>query len=457
MGLWRKIPSLRRAKAAHGERQPEIRKVIHFHLEKTAGTSINRWLELLSEADRTRPADYDNRFFESRNRGRTAHPCRPEDLALHKDLGRESLERWDIVHGHSPGLIAEGPSTFCFTILRDPTARFLSFLRDWRRLNPQEILPLREHERNMRRDAMETDAIRFLEIHAEAPYFAQMRQTAALRHAADIHLPETERRNPNRSDLECASRALGRLFDFVGVFEELEAAVHHVSREIGAVPPAGLGWANAGRADTSLDHLSPAALEKLRTVWADDYILHDHAKKMAEMSSHPAYGEAEFERKHLQRRLAQLKPIPTNRGRGFTANDQIVGTGFHGREAANTDQVLAWSGPSARSLVYVPVPLGERLEFYLDIAGYIDDRVRNSVRLRIDGEPVAFRRGPAPNLYERLSVPFCPARDFLKVEILVDRTFSPDELGTGPGDKRLVGLALRGCGYRLVDAGANLR
>lgn len=100
---------------------------------------------------------------------------------------------------------------------------------------------------------------------------------------------------------------------------------------------------------------------------------------------------------------------------------------------------------------------GERIDFYLDIAGYIDPRVRNSVRLRIDGENAAFRRGPAPNLYERLRVPVCPVRDFLKVEILVDRTFSPDELGTGPGDMRLVGFALRGYGYRLADAGASSR
>jgi hypothetical protein len=425
-------------------------KIIHMHLAKTAGTSINRWLDLLTSAGRVRPADQDSRFFAPRLQGQAwAWPFSETGMPLHAELGRESRAYWDVMHGHSIGLMTKHPSAYRFVILRDPTSRLLSFLRDWRRLHPSEAEALQGDAREVRRDALRGDASQFVTKHAGSAYFRGMSQAHVLKEIALHLLPETARRESGATSLELARLALDELFDFVGVFEDLPAAVRCIARDIGAAPPADVGQANAGRAEASRDALSPEALARLREVWADDYAIHEHAGRLARGFASADYDEAAFERGHLMTRLAQLSPSYTGWGRGFSVNDQLVGSGFHGRESANTAGVQAWTGPGTRSVIYVPVPADERLDLFLDVAGYADPRVRDSLRVRVDGREAGFARREAAGVSERIWIRTTTSRPFVKLEILVDRCYSADELGAGT-DRRRRGLAVRGYGYRIV-------
>jgi hypothetical protein len=428
-------------------------KIIHLHLPKTAGTSINRWLDLLAPAGRVRPADYDERFFIRRTATTAwAYPfpeATPE--ALYDDLGRESRAYWDIIHGHAHSLVTRHPSAYRFVILRDPTSRLLSLLRDWRRLEPSAVERLAGPAGDVRRDALTCTANEFLERHARAPHFRLLSQAHTLREAA-APLPETALRSAQGGDLTVARRALDELFDYVGVFEDLAGAVRCVARDIGAAPPADVPQANAGRRDPARDELSPAALALLRESWADDYALHEHAGRLARGFAAPGYDEAAFEQGPLMTRLAQLTPWYTGWSHGFSLDDQLVGSGFHGREVQHTSGVHTWSGPGSRSVLYVSVPPDERLDLFLDVAGYVDPRVRESLRVRVDGLEAPLVRRPAADVAERIWIRAATSRPYAKLEILVDRSYSPDELGTGPGDLRQVGLALRGYGYRIVPA-----
>jgi hypothetical protein len=58
-------------------------------------------------------------------------------------------------------------------------------------------------------------------------------------------------------DLDSARLALDAAFDYVGVFEDLPSAARCIARGVGAVPPADVPLANAGRRDAVRDVLSP--------------------------------------------------------------------------------------------------------------------------------------------------------------------------------------------------------
>jgi hypothetical protein len=437
-----------------GSRSTMYATIIHFHLPKTAGTSINRWLDLLTSADRARPADYDKTFFK-RRLGREPSLVATEDEAgLHRELGRESRGYWDVIHGHSVGLVTKHPATYQFVILRDPVSRLVSFLRDWRRLPTEQIEACQDGTRELRRDAVALDASDFVTTHAGSALFRGMSQTHALRQAVALALPERVRQSPAKTDLALARLALDELFDAVGVFEDLPGIIRHVARDVGAAPPAALGHANAGLRDDARDALSPAAVAALRASWADDFALHEHATRLAGGLAETAYDETVFESTCLAPRLAGLCPRRTGWGRVFSVDDQIVGSGFHGREGAGSPAVVAWTGPTTRAVLYVPVPADERIDLFIDVAGYIDARVRESLRLRVDGRDVAFVRRSAAAVEERLWGGVVTSLPFVKVELLVDATFSPDELHRGAGDRRRLGLAIRGYGFRVAPPAA---
>jgi len=425
-------------------------KIIHFHLPKTAGTSINRWLDLLTAADRARPADYDKTYFGRRSGREPALVATEAEAGLHRELGRESRAYWDVIHGHSVGLVTKHPAAYRFVILREPVSRLVSFLRDWRRLPAEQIEACEVGTRELRRDAVALDASGFVTAHAESALFRGLSQAHALRHALAQALPERARPSPGATDLALARLALDELFDAVGVFEDLPGIVRRVAHDVGAAPPAVLGHANAGRRDDSRDVLSPAAAAALRSAWADDFALHEHATRLGCGLAEAAYDETAFENAHLARRLAALAPRCTGWGRVFSLDDQIVGSGFHGREGARSPAVVAWTGPAARAVLYVPVPADERIDLFVDVAGYVDARVRESLRVRVDGREVGFVRRPAAAVEERLWIRVGTFLPFVKIELLVDATFSPDELGRGGGDRRCLGLAVRGYGFRVA-------
>ncbi|MFM8893291.1 MAG: hypothetical protein ACKOTB_17035, partial [Planctomycetia bacterium] len=121
----------------------------------------------------------------------------------------------------------------------------------------------------------------------------------------------------------------------------------------------------------------------------------------------------------------------------------------HGRDAAGTEQVTVWTGPGTRAVLYLPVPPGEQLLVFIDIGGSIQPSVRASLRIRVDGQDRGFERATQHGGIERIIVPVRTTRPYCKLELLVDRTFTPAEAGRAGNDARRLGIALRGYGYRL--------
>jgi len=271
-----------------------------------------------------------------------------------------------------------------------------------------------------------------------------------------LGLPDSYLPNCNPTPLSLAHESLSRLFDFVGITEQLDLVAQCVARDLGASPPSTIGRHNAGAGDAEKDGLSPDHRALLATKWADDFSLYETAvrrfRDAAKSLAESPYDEQAFEDRHLMPRLAQLTPLIQGNERVFSLNDQIIGSGFLGRENRDTDNVCAWTGPGTRSVLYLPVPVAESLELFLDISGSMTPAVRESLRIRIDGRDSPFHSEPAAHCMERMIVPCTTSRAFAKVELLVDRTFTYPEIGRHSDDARRLGIALKAYGYSLVGS-----
>ncbi|MEB3349755.1 MAG: hypothetical protein VKO00_07045 [Cyanobacteriota bacterium] len=158
--------------------------IIHYHLHKTAGTTINRWLDLTTSADRARPAHFDRHFFAELEASGPLHPPGPDRDLQHGELGRVSRAYWEVIHGHSFGLVPADPHAYVFVILREPVDRYLSFLRDWRRCREVDIARMPEGVQSIRRDALHLDASAFLLRHGQHPMLQALSQAQALARVA---------------------------------------------------------------------------------------------------------------------------------------------------------------------------------------------------------------------------------------------------------------------------------
>ena len=457
-----------------------VRKIIHLHLHKTGGTSLNRWLDTLVPAARARPAtrrlDIDpaapvaGSLFDDRARmwasarmqmcaavaipGRQATLSPPHAMrqfVLFSERGRDARAYWDVIHDHCPAVTTADPSAYRVVVLRDPLERFLSFIRDWRRLSESDLSVLPPDAVALRRAARDSDADGVVQCAVETGLIASFTQSTPLVSAAIHSLSPDVLADCGTEPRALAMRALDSLFDLVGVAERLDDVARCIARDCGACPVDSLGRLNQGVADPTRDALSAESLVILEELFAVDRELHRKAGAMLRARLEPAYCEADFEARHLERRLEQLTPRFADGERMFSFNDAIVGSGFHGREAAETEQVTVWTGPGTRSVLYLPVPAHERLLISIDVGGSIHPSVGASLRIRVDGQARDFQRVSHGGGLERIVVPVQTTRPYCKVELLVDRTMTPAEAGLRDGDARRLGIALRGYGYTLAQ------
>jgi hypothetical protein len=444
-------------------------KIIHYHIAKTGGTTLNNWLDTLVPSNRARPAERGPEFTAScSDASWLTQTVGNRQFNVHVrnvQLGREARSCWDVIHDHNPGVVTARGNAYQIVILRHPVERFLSCLRDWRRLHAADVSAAPEREWDIRRAARELSADAFVRDFGDHPVFKEAFhdvQMHSLRNVAihalsrgRITALEAENRNePERTlDMALAKTALLEVFDLVGVTESLDLVAKCLARDLGAAPPPLLDRYNSTVADSARDLLSEPSRRRLLEFNQGDLALYHAAQiRLSEISQSP-YDEAAFEAEGLPLRLAQLSPKRTTGGRSFSMNDQIVGAGFHGRDARDTDIVNVWTGPGTRAILYMPVPPQEYISVFLDINGHMENPGagfhRSAIRISCDGDRMPFFRQPAEGLAERIVIPIRTIRPFVKIEIFLDKTWTATEIGLSPDDVRRRGLGLRGYGYSL--------
>lgn len=419
------------------------RKLYHFHINKCGGTALNGWLDMQA-------ADH-----------RTPDPAQLKDLVTGSN-GRHVLdivEGWsafawfDVVHGHGPLRAHAPPGTFAFTVLRDPVQRLISQVHDWRRLNPDHY----PHETPEMRATL--IACRSMPLGRLLATFGHVAEGSVFdniitRRLAACRMGPLAERIPDATLLlRTAIEVLEDDFDFVGLTEEMELSRNALCALAG-LPPAEseLGRSNVTRTDRTATAEELEAAPQLEAVTRLDRQLYDHARTLFDWRHREAglgYGAAEFEALHAARLLGTLEPVERDGASCHSVRGPVFGSGFHGRDSARLPQCAIWTGPSPRTVLYVPVPVGRRIDLLLWIRGYANPDQRGQLRVFLDGCAAAHHfeavRGCADLLVVRNQA---SCRPFQRLELELDETVPGGTPGTETHDPRLRGLSFDAYGWR---------
>ncbi len=411
-------------------------KIGHVHIPKTAGTSVNSWLDDLVSFERARPAVFPTRFAEFMRDHNV-----PVDVA--NELCSElSWKAYDIVHGHRDLIRAAPEGAFLFTFLRDPIQRAWSQYFDHSRLQEHDYAHLSKAFQRYHRAVRAHSFSQSLKTLRNEPVLREIYEDRQCRALVSwkYSLDAFHELSP-RQRFEEAAEALTDKIDFAGIQEDVPRSMRALAAALGACPAQQVRHLNVVERRTKAGEDEAVANAILAEMNQADQMLYDFAteRSQASLAAAESYDEEDFESHYAHARVTALAKIVGNTGL-YTMNHPLIGTGFSGRDSAGTEECCRWTGPGTRSVIYLPFT-GNRLRIF--IRGWIDDAVRESFRLRVNGQPVDFSFEKQEGA-EDVAVfqPSKGAAPYLKIEMEVARTFKDQELGRPGGDTRSKGASI---------------
>ncbi|MFK4808583.1 hypothetical protein ACI3KW_00075 [Devosia sp. ZW T5_3] len=413
-------------------------KAYHFHLKKCGGTSLNAWLDW--------HVANDQRWVEP-----VVDPRTPERQHLDDLVNSAAFYVSPIVGTHRTLWKGLPPSTFRFTIIRKPRDRLLSQIADWRREanaghvtgNIEEVAIDKASKMSLR-DFLEefkaTDAVGFIDNH-------QVRALASPTTAGVFSSRDAGALLQNAIDNVVAEYFL------VGIAERMVETRAVIASRLGVVPDDVAGGMRnvTGRSNISAEEIDDASdiLDELTRY--DDELYAFCSRRFDDLYRDEAsYSEATFEALHAEQAVSRLRPYLSDSSIIMDVNDVLIGSGFHGRDSAETGKCRVWSGPAARTVLYMPCPPAVDLSVKLWIHGYSKERQRAQMRFYVDDEP-------APHVFESKDgwrdiaiIPACTKRPFLKLSFELDETVGahPDAPN---GDFRNRGVSFDRYGWTLPN------
>ena len=350
-------------------------------------------------------------------------------------------------------LEATPPGAFCFTVLRDPGARLISTIADWRRLQSHDLDSVDREFGAIVADAGRMSVARFLKKHGRSVHLFDNHITRAI---AAFTLELEARRKTALADLAAiAHDNLRTRFQFVGIAESSGDTLRRLADLLGFAPESDPPRMNRTDSASALVAETEEAREVIAELTRFDQEIYDHALKLffvRDAAAGRGYDRAAFEARHAAATVARIEGVASGDDIVFSVRDPIVGAGFHGRDGAGRDDCCVWSGPSPAFVVYMPAPSAARLAIRLWVRGYAtaDQRERLRVRVRVDGVERPHSFEPADGYAETIVVEAATQRDFVALEIDVGATTTTGEPGTPSFDPRSRGLAFDRYGWRVL-------
>jgi Sulfotransferase family len=427
----------------------EYRRIYYYHLKKCGGSTLNYWLDTLTEDDRTHRAAW---------QGLSVFDTDHLDNAIAGSANEASIARtlfhWtDVIHSHAPLRPYAPDKTFCFTVLRDPVQRLISQVSDWKRLTEADTIrhspEIREYVEDSRRLSLRD----FLERHATGAgrMFLDNYLTRALA-AGRIGSLVEDVTDPDRLR-QIALQSLENDYHLIGLTENLDFGRNAFCAMVGLPPAAKIPTINVTRKTDSARHDLRGARDILQFLTRVDRVVYDRARQLFEQrhrQTAETYDTAEFETRHASGLLNELRATHRAGATCYSVRQPIIGSGFHGRDGAGMPSCAVWTGPETRTTLYVPTPENMPMSLLVWIRGYVDGRQREQLRVRVDGKPTAHHFALAEGYADLLVIPACPSRDFVRLELEIDETLESGEQGDDQYDGRERGIAFDSYGWCAV-------
>lgn len=397
-------------------------------------------------------------------------------LLLHNQISADFFESYTYYRGHvyfdlMQALI--GDPILCLTLLRDPTERFLSQFSYMQRL-PDKFL--KYHLGLTRQEVEDFEAVSLDEFVFDSQMVHQPNyqnyQSRLIGSSFDfeedddpqLFLKAIDTEPP--ANLDLARKRLSQL-TFLGLTERFQDSLFLLAYTFGWPPHLNPPRLNTAPTRLQQDQVAPKTLDKIREYNQLDIELYAYAQQLFEdrftrmchellkrygQSDHaqlslPLPTETVFDllQQHYRHRFkARHTPARTI---SFTFDQAISGTGWHLPEAHATQGIYRWTGPETRSTLDFPLKIDEPLHIQFSVVSVITPDTLNSLRLTVNGEPVALTQYPAGDavIFEGcLSPNNLPGADdgYTQLAFQIDRTMEPNALDPDNDDDRPVGIAL---------------
>lgn len=416
-------------------------KILHQHLIKCGGTSLNSFLDTQYYANRVRDPEAVRPWFDASATRYEKYKGSQRDF--HQVANQFWFKHYDCVHGHNP-MNWLAPEDFSrATVLREPISRVLSQIRDWKRLDEHDQNAANDINNNFRRFCKDAPLGEIIKNYSDAPIGARNLSNMQAKLLSASHLG-LHKPIPEDEDelLECAIKALDD-FDVLGLTEEMPDFYRRLCCHMGWCPPRDIEHRNRTNQDLEIEE---SDIQNLKAINRVDLALYQEVSERFSNREGGAqdYDTDAFEIEYATNRTGDIAPFFVgDRAFRFDFNMPIIGNGLHGRDAPNTSETAVWTGPSNCTTIFFPVIPLASMTLQFGIKGYADESLRSAMQWWVDGVEREYRLVPHQGVSDCAEITHIPERDFVRVDIKIPNTVAISE------DFRKRGISLLWYGYKL--------
>jgi len=408
-------------------------------LIKCGGTTANNFISTKFDAHKSLdPSSIRNLSLSAKNQ--LENPTLTQINKINENLAHFRFNGFHFVHGHSPLTNYTSNDFFKFTILRDPISRVISQVKDWKRLRESDIKDLPEENQKFKQFTKENsiyDVIKKWDSTELSRLNLSNMQTRLIFKSFKGLTHEFQ--NYSRADqIKIALEALHE-YDLIGITENFNSTIKELCYKNKWCPPNKLVKLNSNK---SIEKINIETKNLIKEINSQDIELYEEALQIhSNQITNHQYSLDFFEKNFAENRTRILTPQYKNNTYLFNFNMPIIASGFHFRDAPNSEECAVWTGPSLESSIFFPVVPECDINILLYIKGYSNINIKDSIKIEIEGaiHPHKFKK--CESLDSILVVKYITIKSFVHLKIHIDEVYSSEE------DKRLRGISLLKYGF----------